>query len=169
MFFFGVLGEPKRIVGNRWERKQQEQTKGLTFHETTRTIHSVSIIVLIFAKNVYNGPRLSKKFLGIGNLDKALPLAGAGLCNNALILLLFLILRQPPFSIPIESPISGGFDAAFLDNFPHTGSGVTSPSISAIPLYSFELDTVGQQTNAATDGGTNDTLTMKGFYHDEKE
>ena len=112
------------------------------------------------------GSAISKTFLNIGNLDKALPLAGAGLCNNALILLLFLILRQPPFSIPIESPISGGFDAAFLDNFPHTGGGVTSPSISAIPLYSFELDTVGQQTNAATDGGTNDTLTMKGINHD---
>ena len=47
---------------------------------------------------------------------------------------------------------------AFGGNFPHIGGGVTSPSVAAPPLYSFELDTA--DIRLATGGGTNDTLTM---------
>ena len=99
--------------------------------------------------------------------QKKRPIAGAGLCSNASIFLLLLILRQSPFSVPIESPISEGFDAAFLGSFPHTGGDVSFPPVAATPLYSFELDTVGQHTRVATDGDSNDTLTMKGFNHGE--
>jgi len=86
------------------------------------------------------------------------------------ILLLLLVLRQPPFSVPIESPISDGFDTTFFGSFPHTGGDTTFPSVTATPLYSFELDTVGGHASSATvGGGSNDTLTKEGFYHEKTE
>ena len=58
----------------------------------------------------------------------------------------------------------------FENCFAHTCGDITSPSVTAPPLYSFELDTAREHTRLATSDGTNDTLTMmKGVNHDKEE
>ena len=78
-----------------------------------------------------------------------------------------------PMSVPIfiadSASVFAFANPAFEGNFPHTGWDVASSSVAAPPLYSFELDTVGGHISPATGGGSNDTLTMKGFNHDKTE
>jgi len=98
-------------------------------------------------------------------------MAGAGLEKIAPNLLLFLVLQECSSDVPTLLPTLNAkispFDRSLDPDFPHTSGDVSFPSVAATPLYSFELDTVGQHTRVATDGDSNDTLTMKGFNHGE--
>ena len=91
-----------------------------------------------------------------------------GAMHNAPIFLLLLVLREPPFSVPIESPISDGLEAAFSGYFVHSGGDVLSPSVAAIPPYAFEIDTAGTSVRSTVGDGTNDTVIMEGVKY-EKE
>jgi hypothetical protein len=72
----------------------------------------------------------------------------------------------PEFALHAISPFTS-LAPSFDDCFTHTSEGVASPSITTPPLYSFELDAA--DIRLATGGGSNDTLTEKGFYHDKTE
>ena len=72
-----------------------------------------------------------------------------------------------PIFIADSASVFAFANPAFLGNFPHTGVDIASPSVAAPPRYSFELDAA--DIRLATGGGSNDTLTEKGFYHDKTE
>jgi len=129
-----------------------------------------SIVAFCFKnlRRAWRGSIISRECLSPSNLDK---MAGAGLEEIAPNLLLFLVLQEYPPDVPRPSPTLNAkiasFDRTLDPNFPPTGVDITSPSITAPPLYSFELDAA--DIRPATGGGSNDTLTMKGFNHDKTE
>ena len=101
-------------------------------------------------------------------------MAGAGLEKVAPNLLLFLVLQEYPSDVPALFPTLGtkisSFDRSLDPNLQLSAGSISPSSVTAIPLYSVELDTPGRQTRAATDGGTDDTLiSTKGFTHDKKD
>ena len=106
-------------------------------------------------------------------MPKLCQMAGAGLEKIAPNLLLFLVLQECSSDVPTLLPTLNAkispFDRSLDPDFPHTSGDVSFPSVAASPLYSFELDTAREHTRTATDGGTNDTLTLKGVCHDEME
>ena len=89
----------------------------------------------------------------------------------------FLALRElfavVPMSFPMfiaESvPVFASAESALGGCFANTSGDVSFPSVATAPLYSFELDTPREHTRTATDGDSNDTLTMKGFNYDETQ
>jgi hypothetical protein len=90
---------------------------------------------------------------------------GAGLESIAPNLLLFLVLQECPPDIPTLFPTldsqTAPFDRTLAPDLQRTDGDISSPSISAVPPYSIEIDT--------PKSGTHSTLTMKGFTNDEKE
>ena len=83
------------------------------------------------------------------------------------------MLQEYPSDVPTLFPTLNAkispFDRTLDSDFPYSGGDVVSSSVAATPLYSFELDTVGQHARVATDGGTNETLTLKGVCHEKTE
>jgi hypothetical protein len=118
-----------------------------------------------------------KEFWNLADsFDRLFPsaLPPIGLKPNIANILTFLALRELFMVVPMSVPIfiadsASVFAFANPGNFSHTGGDVAFSSVAASPLYSFELDTVGQHACPATGGGSNDTLTMKGVNHDKKE
>ena len=72
------------------------------------------------------------------------------------IFLLFLVLRLPPFSFPIESPIFDRSKTFFDSCFTHSATPSTSPSAVRIFPYSIELEPLPIRSDS---GGTDDSLT----------
>jgi len=102
-------------------------------------------------------PSEKNKILGGKN-----KVAGAGLERIAPNLLILLVLQECPSDVPtlfptLDSKIAS-IDRTLDSKIQRFDGDVVSTSVSAIPLYEFELDTAGRHTSA-----------VKGITHHDKE